>query len=245
MTPRVLRVLPLLLTGACVYYNGLWNAHRYAREAEREERAGNATAASQSWTLAAVEAESVAVHHPHSGWVTDALVTDGEGRAGSGECAGAAAALDRAAALTTAPALVERIALARARCALRAGDDGAAGAYASAALDSKDRERRDRAALLAGQAAFAAGAYDSAAALFARSPERAAGVAQVLSLVAAGRQARADALCDSIVRRRPLEADWDSIFTAMAATAGPAATSATVARVVPRARLTAGARARL
>jgi len=242
--PALVAPLTLLLAG-CVYYNGLWNAHRYTRQAQREERSGEAEAALQTWGLAAVEAESVSVHHPHSGWLPDALVTEGEGRAGSGECDGALVVLDSAAAITSNRALDERIALARARCALRAGDYGAAGSYAGTALDSKDRERRDLAALLAGRAARAAGAWDSAVALYTRSPERAAGVELVLSLVSAGRERRADSLCDSILRRRPLEGDWDSIFAAMAATAGPVATSATVGRIVPRARLTQGARARL
>src|SRR6185437_11128947 len=43
----------------------------------------------------------------------------------------------------------------------------------------------------------------------------------------------------------PLEEDWDSIFAAFARDAGPTVTSRIVGRVVPRARLTAGERARL
>src|SRR5262249_43370608 len=110
---------------------------------------------------------------------------------------------------------------------------------------SRDQNRRHRAALLAGRAAAQRGDLGEAAALLGLSPERAAGVEEVLVLLDAGRTERADSLCNALVKRKPLEEDWDSIFTVFARTAGPAATSRILGRVVPRARLTAGERARL
>ena len=229
----------------CVYYNGLWNAHRYAADARRDQRAGRADAAIMNWGLAAVEAESVVAHHPRSGWVPDALVTVAEGRAGAGDCGGATSFADRAAAVTADSALRERLALVRAECALAGGGPDAAEALARPVLRSKDAERRNRAALLAGRGARRSGAYDEAAALLAVSPERAAGVEEMLALIDGGRFARADTLAGALVRRRPLEEDWDSMFTAFARGAGAAAASRVVGRVVPRARLSTGARARL
>ena len=245
MNRRALPAALTLLLGGCVYYNGLWNAHRYAHDARKQERGGQGDAAIQNWSLAAVEAESVAAHHPHSGWLPEALVTAGEGLAGSNECQSAVTTLDRAAPLTANTALLERIALVRSRCALRAEDYEAAEAYAEPVLNSRDRERREEAALFAGRGARGAGRLDTAVVLFGRSRRRDAGVEEFLTLVAAGRTGRADTLCDSLVARQPLETDWDSMFVALARAAGSAAASAVVGRVVPRARLTAGARARI
>lgn len=235
----------LTLSWGCVYYNGLWNAHRWAADAERQERDGRPEAAVVSWSQAAAEAESVAARHPHSGWLPEAVVTAAEGLAGSRDCGGAAPYFTRIPTLTQDSALLERGALAQARCALMNGDVDGAAALTRPVLSSKDRNRRNRAALLAGRAAAQRRSFAEAAALLARSPERAAGVAEVLALLDAGKTGLADSLCDRLVKRRPLEEDWDSIFSAFTRTAGPAVASRVVGRVVPRARLTAGERARL
>lgn len=229
----------------CVYYNGLWNAHKYARDARRAERNGQPDAAIASWGLSAIEAESVAVHHPHSGWAPDALITAAEGLAGAGDCAGALDRATRAVAISADSALLERAALVQARCAYRAGAYGEARALAVPVMGSQDRDRRYVAALLAGRAARDGGDPDSAATLLAHSPERAAGVEQVLALLEAGRIGGADSLCELLVSRRPLEDDWDSIFAAFWRTVGESHTSRVVGRVVPRTHLSSGARARL
>ena len=236
----------LLVAGSgCVYYNGLWNAHKWATDAEKQDRDGRSEAAVISWSQAAFEAESVAAHHPHSGWLPDALVTAAEGLAGSRDCSLAATYFARIPPVTKDSALLERAALAQARCALAAGDVDGAEAFAKPVLASKDKQRRSRAALLAGRAAAQRGDFDEAAALLGRSPERQAGVDEILALLNAGRTNRADSLCDALVERKPLEEDWDSIFAAFARDAGPSVTSGIVGRVVLRARLTAGERARL
>ncbi len=229
----------------CVYYNGLWNAHRWAADAEQQERDGRSEAAVVSWSQAAVEAESVAARHPHSGWFPDALVTAAEGLAGSRDCTAAAGYFARIPPVTKDSALLERAALAQATCALAAGDVDGTEAFAKPVLTSKDSDRRSRAALLAGRAAAGRGDFDGAAALLRRSPERRAGVEEILALLDAGRTGRADSLCDALIRRRPLEEDWDSIFASFTRNAGPDVTTRVVGRVVPRARLTAGERARL
>lgn len=246
MRRRAARIVVLAGMGwGCVYYNGLWSAHRYAADARRAERDGQHEVAVSNWSVAAVEAESVAVHHPHSRWLPEALVTAAEGLAGAGDCAAAAAYLARADSVKTDEAHRERLALVRARCALDAEDADAAEAFARPVLGSRDEERRRRAALLAGRAARLRGSYDQAVDLFARSPERRAGVEEALTLIAAGHLGRADSLCDQLVDRKLLEADWDSIFAAFDAAAAADSTSRLVGRVVPRARLSPGARARL
>jgi len=88
MTRAALAAALLLPAAAsCVYYNGMWSAERLAREGAKREARGETAEARQAWARAAVKAESVLTHHPHSGWADDALVLQGEGRARSGACA--------------------------------------------------------------------------------------------------------------------------------------------------------------
>jgi hypothetical protein len=246
----VKRRLPLLAlvaagTWGCVYYNGLWSAHRYASDARHQERDGHPEAAMASWSQAALEAESVAARHPHSAWLPEALATAAEGLVGSHNCEAAAPYLDRIPGATKDSSILERAALLRAGCALTTGDLGAAERLAQPILTSKEQDRRNGAALVVGRAARRRASFDEAATAFARAPERAAGVERVLALVEGGRVEWADALCDTLVRLKPQEEDWDSVFAAFGRVAGPAVTSRIVGRVVPRSRLSAGARARL
>ena len=241
---RVVAVLPLAFAG-CVYYNGLWSAHQMARDARRQEAAGEMAQARSSWSLAALRAESVAVHHPTSGWLADALVLQGEGLAGSYGCVDARAPLTRALAITTDVALRERALLAEATCALRDSDAALAERLADSVLVSRDRDRRSQAASLAGRAALFRGAPDSAVVLLARSTLHTAGIERVLVLLRLGRVDAADALCDTVARSRPLEEEWDSIFTTFAAVAGTERASRVVARIASRARMSGGARARV
>jgi len=229
----------------CVYYNGLWSAHRYAADARNAERDGHPENAMASWAQSALEAESVAARHPHSDWLPEALATAAEGLVGTHDCEGAKPYLDRIPGVTTDSSILERAALTRAGCALTAGALGAAEELARPILTSRDPNRRNRAALVVGRAVRRRGSFDEAAAVFGRSPERAAGVEQVLALVDGGRVEWADALCDTLIPRRPVEEDWDSVFAAFDRVAGPAVASRIVGRVVPRARLSAGARARI
>lgn len=240
---RLAAALPFALAG-CVYYNGLWSAHQFARDARRQEAAGQVAQARTSWALAALRAESVAVRHPTSRWLADALVLQGEGLAGSFGCADARAPLTRALTITTDVALRERALLAQGMCALGDSDAALAGRLADSVLASKDADRRSHAAALAGRAALLRGAPDTAVMFLARSTLRTAAVARVLVLLRLGRVEDADALCDTLVQRRPLEGEWDSVFTTFAEVAGAERASRVVGRITPRARWSGGARAR-
>ena len=59
---RAARALALVLSvfvgSSCAYYNGLYNAKRMVKQAERDERAGRTSAAADAWRLAAIHAES-------------------------------------------------------------------------------------------------------------------------------------------------------------------------------------------
>lgn len=238
-------VLALALVAGCAYYNGMWSAERYAKSARHEERAGQDASARIDWAQASVKAESVLARHPKSRWADDALVLDAEGREGSGDCVTADSLARQAFDVTTDSALLERAHLVRAQCALAGDRPGLAAAEAGAVLHSRDRDRRSAAAYLAGLAALADGDPAGATALLGGSREPLAAPARVRALLAAGRDAAAEALADSLVRARIPESAWDTTLASMADAAGPDAASALAARVVPRLALPAGARARL
>jgi hypothetical protein len=74
------------MVSGCAYYNGLYNANRLAKEAERAEREGRESDARSLWAQAAVKAESVVARYPRSGHADDALLLRGEALRATGEC---------------------------------------------------------------------------------------------------------------------------------------------------------------
>ena len=78
--------LSTLLAG-CVYYNAMWSAERYAKDARKLDARGQVSEARSQWAQAAAKAEVVAIKHPHSRWADDALALQAEGLARSGSCA--------------------------------------------------------------------------------------------------------------------------------------------------------------
>jgi len=73
----VVGVVFALLTSGCAYYNGMYNARRYAKQAESSERAGRMSEAAERWRLAEIHAESLTARHPHSRWADDAKLIRG------------------------------------------------------------------------------------------------------------------------------------------------------------------------
>jgi len=61
----------------CAYYNGLYNANRLADDAQRAIRQGRPGEAKARWQEAAIKAESVAIHFPHSRYREEALLLQG------------------------------------------------------------------------------------------------------------------------------------------------------------------------
>ncbi|HXH63260.1 MAG TPA: hypothetical protein VNG95_03695, partial [Gemmatimonadales bacterium] len=102
-----------------------------------------------------------------------------------------------------------------------------------------------RAAFLAGTAAYASGDYARARDVLAQSREPDAGAWRVRALLALDREDDASALLDTVARERVAESVWDSVFADYAARRGAVAASSALARIEPRQRLSAGARARL
>src|SRR5207245_542151 len=150
-------VLALAAAGACASSNAMWNARQLANEARALEAEGRAGDAAAAWARVAVKAESVAVRHPGSPQMDDALVLQREALARIGSCGVAVAPLRRVVQGGSDGSLRERAALVLAECALDAGDPAAAGRALAGPLASRDRGRRSRAAYLAARAAVLRG----------------------------------------------------------------------------------------
>jgi hypothetical protein len=139
-----LALLLAVSSAGCAYFNSMWTAERYAKDARRFEQRGQLSEARSQWALAAAKAERVVIRHPRSRWADDALTLQAEGLARSGACVDAAGPIARVRETVKDLALLERAELADAECALAAGRPIAEAALALP-LASKDAGRRSRA----------------------------------------------------------------------------------------------------
>ncbi|HEY3280549.1 MAG TPA: hypothetical protein VGJ83_08540 [Gemmatimonadales bacterium] len=240
------RALPLLaLVAGCTYYNAMWSAERFAKDARRLEADGREPEARAQWARAAVKAESALARHPGSRWADDALVLRGEGMARAGMCVLAAAPIAKALATVSDAPLRERAALAAADCALAGGRPVEAEQALTGPLASNDARRRSRAEYLAGRAAAVRLEYETAVLHFRASREPGALRARADALIAAGRIVEASAMLDTIAAATATETEWAELLAALADEGGAPAASAALDRMLTRGRLPFAAGARL
>ena len=230
---RALAFLLAASSAGCAYYNAMWSAERYAKDARRAEQRGQASEARSRWAQAAVKAERVVIRHPKSRWADDALTLQAEGLARSGSCDEAGDVIKRVHVTVTDQALLERVALVDAECAVSARQPLEAEAALGPALDSKDASRRSRAEMLAGQAAALRLDYDAAVAHFARSRETAARPARARVLIAADRPAEATGAIQSLTGPE-FATDRADLLTRLAAMSGAAAASGALDALLAR-----------
>ena len=230
---RALTLLLAVLSAGCAYYNAMWSAERYAKDARRAERRGQTAEARSHWAQAAAKAERVAIRHPRSRWADDALTLQAEGLARSGSCDQTGEVIKHVRETVSDRVLLERVSLVDAECALIAQQPAQAQAAVGPALASKDESRRSRAELLAGQAAAALLDYDGAVAHFERSRETAARPALARVQIAADRPAEATRVIESLTGEE-YAGDRPDLLTRLAAAAGPPAASTALDRLLAR-----------
>ena len=215
----------LFLAAGCSYYNGMYNANRLARAAEKADREGRTLAAQTLWGQVAVKAESALVHHPRSKWADDALVLRGRALQHVGNCTAAVTPLERALAVTRQPGLQQEAALALGVCRERLGQpDAALAALQRAALGAEPRHRAE-VALLYGRALRLAGRPADALDVLRDSPDPRAAGERAASLAALGRVPEAIALADSLLARADTAAPWEAIFDGIGRSDGYAASA--------------------
>jgi len=243
---RALCVVAAALPGSgCVYYNAMWSAEHSAHQARQLDAHDRSAEAGGYWSEAEAKAESVVARHPKSGWADAALTLEGESQVRMGNCSAAAAPLGRVLARSPDSTLRERATLLVAECGLAAGNPVAAAAQLEPLTSSRDAGRRSRAAYLLAQAALSRGDPSGAAVWLARSREPDAQRARARALLVANRTAEAERLLDSLASGNLRADQWQLLLDTVAVRAGNAAASRTLARVLARVRLGAGARGRL
>jgi hypothetical protein len=232
----VRRALAFLLIGSsagCAYYNAMWSAERYAKDARRAERRGQVAEARSQWAQAAAKAERVVIRHPRSRWADDALTLQAEGLARSGSCDEAADVIKRVREIVGERDLLERVSLVDAECALGARQPFQAQAALGPALASRDDARRSRAELLAGEAAAALLDHDAAIRHYERSRETAARPALARVLIAANRPADATRVIEELTGVEYTN-DRPDLLTRLSVASEPAAASTALDRLLAR-----------
>ncbi|MBA3345472.1 MAG: hypothetical protein H0T44_09275 [Gemmatimonadales bacterium] len=203
------------LLAGCVYYNGMYNAKRLARSAQKAEREGRTFDAGNLWGQVVTRAESVVVRHPESKYVDEALVLQGIALARLRQCPSAISPLGRVALLPAGSDLAEEAALALGRCQMELGSSAAADLAFARVVDSRDPVRREFARLHRARALRLNGRHREALSLLAEMPASAVQEERLLALAGMRRRAEALALLDSIVARSDSAAASDSLLTAL------------------------------
>jgi tetratricopeptide (TPR) repeat protein len=245
--PRVLLAAVLALGGAgCSYYNGMYNANKFAREAAQSERAGRMDEARDRWRIAATHAESLTVRHPASRWVSDALLVEGRAFVHLGRYAEAVPVLAQAVRRARSSEQRYEALVLMGQASLALGQFAEARQALDTALADGARAPRGEALLLRGRALLGLGLTDAALSDFRASTDPHAAADLAGAEVAAGDTAGAGALYDSLAQRGPyVEADWRSALGGLAAAGAEARAAALVDALASRRDLTPGERARL
>lgn len=240
------RLVLLLATTGCAYYNGMYNAKRWSRAAERSERAGRTSEARERWQRAAIHAESLTARHPRSRWADDAMLVRGRAALHLELNTEAAALLTRAARQAGEPEqrLEALLLLGRANLALRRHAD-ARSAFDSA-VGSSSNQRRAEALLYRGRTLLAMGAPADALTDFNRSTHPRARFERARAALALRDTALARATFDSLAtERRYAERDWLPALDSLAAAGTRQQAALMVDALTRREDLGRGERARL
>jgi hypothetical protein len=208
-------VLALACLGGCVYYNGMYNANRLARSAQKAERDGRTFEANNLWGQVATRAESVLVRHPRSKYVNQAMVLKGVALARLGQCPSAIGPLGRSSLIDQHSDLAEEAALAQGRCNLQLGDPGAAVMALARVEASKNSGRQQEGRFQRARALRLIGRQEEALQVLAGVEGPRVDQERLLNLAGAGRRDQTLALADSLLARNDSTILWDSVLVAL------------------------------
>jgi hypothetical protein len=204
---RALLPVALLFMSGCAYYNGIYNAERAAKTAERQWMRGEYLSAADSFRVSATHAETVLARFDRSRWRTHALYLAARGAALGNECGRAAPRLAEYLALPAEP--VTRRAHARvalASCLLTENKNSVADSVLRPLIDDADPVVRQSATLFSARAALAQGEPERAQQMLARIPGTAASWENLGAAMLAGDHAAAERL----LAARATVGDWRS-----------------------------------
>ena len=241
MTSRPALILGGLALGlfvGCAYYNGLYNANRLVKEAEKAEREGRVSEARSYWSQAAVKAESVVARYPNSKYRDDAQLLRGRALRAAGDCSRAIEPLE--AALTTSPDtfIVRQSRLLLGQCYFQAGDYTNAVTTLTPFAESSDLSVAVTALYWRGRASLALGENAAASRDLSACGLPQANLPLALAYVRVAQPERAESAMISGLSGRYEEASWIAILDTVGASYPEVATNVTD-RLVRRPDLTA------
>jgi tetratricopeptide (TPR) repeat protein len=204
-----------LLLGGCAYYNGLYNAERLVKRAEKAEREGRSGEAGSHWGEAAVKAETVLARFPNSKWAERARFIDGLALQRGGNCQAAVVPLARVATDGRDPVLADQAAVLWSECLAQLGQAEAAGFAVERLIGSNDPAVRSEASWRAGVAYRRTGRADEAVALLKGSDLPQARGELAIALAEAGRISESLALTDSLVVELDTLTRWGELLGAI------------------------------
>lgn len=212
---RTPALLAALLLGGCAYYNGLYNAERLVKRAEKAEREGRTGEASSYWGEAAVKAETVLVRFPKSKWAERARFIDGKALQRSGNCQAAVVPLGRVATEGRDPALADQAAVLWSECLAQLGQSEAAGFAIERLVRSEDPAVRSEASWRAGVAYRRSGRAEEAVTFLQGSDLPQARGELAIALADAGRITEALALTDTLIVELDTLVRWGDLLGAI------------------------------
>ena len=224
-------LLPLLLLGGCVYYNGMYNTKNLAKRARHAEKDGRTFEAANLWGQVSVKAETLLVQHPRSKYAEEARLLYGTARAKLNDCAGALPDLESVMLGTRNTAFAEDAAEMVGFCRVALGEPGSAAEAYARLTSSTNRKRRDLALYAHGQALRLNGRYgDALNELRVSSHPRAQGE-RAAAYAGLGELDAMAAVIDTLLAAQDTLAPWNDIV-ALAAKQDIAAASALTDRLV-------------
>ena len=227
---RLALAATLVSTGACVYYNGMYNANRLARSARKAEREGRTFQANGLWGQVATKAESVVVRHPTSKYAAEADILRGVALARMGQCDQALEPLSKLSSANISVDLQEDALLSTGRCQIAAGNIEAADAAFLQLLDSKSADHRREARYQHARVLRQSGQFAEALKALPQASDPRINTERFLALAGAGQLSTAMALADSLLAQSDSTKHWDSLVV-MLGEENPRAASALVDRV--------------
>ena len=213
---RFFALAGLLVSGGCVYYNGMYNAQRLANKAEKAERDGRRFDAQNYWAQAEVKADSVISRHPTSSWADDALLIKGTARVKSNACHEAVPPLEQV--LFTSPDqdLVDQANYLMGLCFYQMGDPVTAQGYLRFAAESSDSALAVAARSLYGSTLNRLGRHQDAMVVFEEFSDPRLDWERAVALAGSGYVGQALDLSDSLIARRDTFVVWDTVLTVVA-----------------------------
>ncbi len=213
---RAMLLAIVVSTGGCVYYNGMYNAKRLAREAEKAERQGRRFQAQNYWAQAEIKADSLLRRHPNSSWADDALIIKGTALVKRNACREAVPPLEQVLFSSSDQELVDQANLLIGSCFYKLGEPVAAERYLRTAAASGDSALAATARSLYGSTLNRLGRHQEAINVFAEFIGPEWDWERAVALAGSGYLGQALDLVDSLIARQDTLVVWDTVLAVVA-----------------------------